>query len=236
MEEMEKQMDREMAMGVETPEELNATYSDIFEDEKDFGGGGSSLIEEWEIYMQNFVPEMLVTFPLAARSDEYFYEDVGEAPVHMRGGYFVSTDEDESDVDFQITDPAGDVIFKKTNAEGLFHFETKMSGSYSFIVSNHKWMQTKMVTFAVGRGNDTALAPAHLSTMDEHMSKIEMSLKDIQSESTYMWIRQRSHMKAVESTNGKVFWFSLLELLVLCVISAFQIYFIKGLLSDRRIL
>merc|ERR1719183_2932553 len=194
------------------------------------------LVEEWDNHMEGFTPELLLTFPLSPRTDEYFYEDV-TPPVLMRGGFFASSKEETSSVDFQVTDPSGSVIFEKNDeAEGLFHFMARKKGTYTFIVSNHKWLQQKMVTFAVGKGNETTLQAEHLDSIDGSMQVIERTLKDIQTESTYLWIRQKSHMKTVESIHRRVFWFCVVEFLILVAISGFQVYYIKGLLSDRRVL
>merc|ERR1711924_391061 len=70
------------------------------------------LVEEWDKHMEGFTPELLLSFPLAPRTDEYFYEDV-TPPVLIRGGFFASSKEETSSVDFQVTDPAGDSIFEK---------------------------------------------------------------------------------------------------------------------------
>lgn len=194
------------------------------------------LVEEWDKHMEGFVPELLLTFPLLPRSEEFFYEDV-TPPVLIRGGFFASTDEQESSLDFQITDPKGDIVFQKNGeAEGLFHFLARKKGTYTFIVSNTKWLEQKMVTFAVGKGNETTLQAEHVDTMEAQVKSIDRTLKDIQTESTYLWIRQKSHMKTVESIHRRVFWFCLVELLVLMGVSGFQVYYIKGLLSDRRVL
>mmetsp|Transcript_87257 Transcript_87257/g.154593 ORF Transcript_87257/g.154593 Transcript_87257/m.154593 type:complete len:248 (-) Transcript_87257:23-766(-) len=199
----------------------------------------SGLVEEWDKHMEGFVPELLLTFPLAARTDEFFYEDIPKdsPPVLIRGGFFASSSEEESTVEFSVTDPKGNVIFEKNDqAEGLFHFIAKKSGTYTFIVSNHRWMQGKMVTFAVGKGNQTHLQPQHLTTMEDHIKAIDKTLVDIQTESTYLWIRQKSHMKAVENIHTRVLSFCCVEFLILLGVSGFQVYYIKGLLSDRRIL
>lgn len=198
----------------------------------------SGLVEEWDKHMEGFVPELLLTFPLAARSDEFFYEDIAEGPpVLVRGGFFASASEETSSVEFSITDPKGNIIFdKKDDAEGLFHFIAEKPGTYTFIVSNHKWMQEKMVTFALGKGNETHLQPEHLSSLEEHIRAIDKTLVDIQTESTYLWIRQKSHMKTVEGIHTRVLAFCVVEFLILVGISGFQVYYIKGLLSDRRIL
>jgi hypothetical protein len=209
-----------------------AVLSSAMEEKLERGG----LVEEWDRHMEGFVPELLLTFPLSSRTDEFFYEDV-TPPILMRGGFFASSKEETSSVDFQITDPAGSVIFEKNDeAEGLFHFMARKKGTYTFIVSNHKWLQQKMVTFAVGKGNETTLQAEHLDSIDGSMQVIERTLKDIQTESTYLWIRQKSHMKTVESIHRRVFWFCVVEFLILVGISGFQVYYIKGLLSDRRVL
>jgi hypothetical protein len=199
---------------------------------------GTGLVEEWDKHMEGFVPELLLTFPLAPRSDEFFYEDLPEGPpVLIRGGFFASASEETSSVEFSITDPKGNIVFEKQDeAEGLFHFIAKKAGTYTFIVSNHKWMQEKMVTFALGKGNETHLQPEHLTTMEDHVKSIDKTLVDIQTESTYLWIRQKSHMKTVEGIHTRVLAFCVVEFLILVGISGFQVYYIKGLLSDRRIL
>mmetsp|Transcript_58458 Transcript_58458/g.161719 ORF Transcript_58458/g.161719 Transcript_58458/m.161719 type:complete len:274 (-) Transcript_58458:179-1000(-) len=199
----------------------------------------SSLVEEWDKHMEGFVPELLLTFPLAARTDEFFYEDIAEGapPVLIRGGFFASAEEETSSVEFRIQDPKGNILFEKSDdAEGLFRFLTTMPGTYTFIVSNHKWMQEKVVTFAVGKGNETHLQAEHLVTVEDHVKSIDKTLVDIQTESTYLWIRQKSHMKAVESIHTRVLSFCVIEFLILLGISGFQVFYIKGLLSDRRVL
>jgi len=199
----------------------------------------TGLVDEWDKHMEGFVPELLLTFPLAARSDEFFYEDIpaDSPPVLIRGGFFASASEETSSVEFSITDPKGNIVYEKTDqAEGLFHFIAKKSGTYTFIVSNHKWMQEKMVTFTVGKGNQTHLQPEHLTSMEDHVKAVEKTLVDIQTESTYLWIRQKSHMKAVEGIHTRVLAFCVVEFLILVGVSGFQVYYIKGLLSDRRIL
>jgi len=206
-------------------------------DEKASATNDAPLVREWDKHMEGFVPELLLTFPLPARTDEYFYEDVGRDPVLVRGGFFASSEDETSSVDFQILDPSGDVVFEKNaEAEGLFHFITKKNGTYTFVVSNNKWMEQKVITFTMGKGNETHLQTEHLDGIDAHVKSIDRTLKDIQTESTYLWIRQKSHMKSVESIHRRVFWFCVIEFLILIGVSGFQVYYIKGLLSDRRVL
>jgi len=198
--------------------------------------GREGLVEEWEHYMDGFTPDILLTFPLPARTVEEFYEDV-DPPFVLRGGFFASSSEETSTVDFQITNPAGAVVFNKVDeAEGLFHFVAQKKGTYTFTVSNHRWMQEKTVTFALGRGNETHMKGEHVSVVDQQIEAISKELKDIQTESTYLWIRQKSHMKTVETIHRRVFWFCVVEFIILMGMAGLQAFYIKGMLSDRRVL
>ncbi|OEH80326.1 hypothetical protein cyc_08618 [Cyclospora cayetanensis] len=196
----------------------------------------TTLMEEWEKHMQNFIPEMLVTFSLPARSDEYFYETIETEGVFLRGGFFVGGEEGDSAVEFSITDPDGDLIYKKNKSEGLFYFTAKKKGTYSFILSNHRWMESKTVTFAIGRGVETALLPKHLSNAEEMVAQLERQLRDIQAESSYLWIRQRSLNDAAQGFLQRLSWLSGIEFLMLVATAAFHARYIVGLVSDKRIL
>lgn len=196
----------------------------------------ATLMEEWEKHMQNFIPEMLVTFSLGARSDEYFYEAIEADGVFLRGGFFVGGEEGDSAVDFSITDPDGELIYKKSRSEGLFYFTAKKKGTYSFILSNHRWMESKTVTFAIGRGAETALLPKHLNSAEDMVAQVERQLKDIQAESSYLWIRQRSLNDAAQGFLQRLSWLSGIEFLMLIATAAFHARYIVGLVSDKRIL
>lgn len=194
------------------------------------------LVQEWDQHMQGFVPELLLTFPLPARTDEFFFEEV-TPPAFIRGGFFATSAEETSSVDFHITDPSGDVVIDKYGeADGLFHFTARKNGTYTFIVSNHKWMEKKTVTFAIGKGTGAPLHAGHLNDLESYTQVIERKLREIQTESTYLWIRQNAHMKTVESVHRRVFWFCFLQLIVLLSMSCFQVFYIKGLMSNRTVL
>lgn len=189
--------------------------------------------------MHDFHPDLLVTVPVAARSDEFFYEDVKSSGTLIRGAYFVigsENDETHTGIDFVITDPEGEIIYERRDkVEGVFGLTANKTGTYSLMVGNHKWMSGKQVTLLVGIGKHQALKSDDLNPLTEGMSSIESTLKEIQSESSYLWIKQKSHMKAVSAINSKIYWYYLFEFIVLLVVSSIQIYYIRGLLSNRRL-
>jgi p24 family protein beta-1 len=197
------------------------------------------FMEEWETVMSNFTPDLLVTVPVGSRSDEFFYEDVTIPGTLIRGAYFVIDslhDSEKSGVDFMITDPVGEIIYeRKDKVEGVFSITANKTGTYSLMIGNHKWMSSKQVTVLMGVGEQNSLKSTDLTSLTDGIAQIENTLKEVQSESAYLWIKQKSHMREVSSINSKVFWYHMLEFLVLVVVSSVQIYYIRGLLSSRRL-
>jgi len=197
------------------------------------------FMEEWERVMKDFDPELLVTVPVASRSDEFFYEDVQKKGTLIRGAYFVigaENDEHNSGVDFVVTDPDGEILYQRHNqVEGVFSHTTLKTGTYTVMIGNHKWMSPKQVTLLLGVGENKNLKSGDLTSLTDGISVIETSMKEIQSESSYLWIKQKSHMKAVSAINSRVFWYHMFQFLILIAVSSVQIYYVRGLLSNRRL-
>lgn len=190
--------------------------------------------------MVGFVPDLAVTVPVSARGSEVFYEDV-VAPTKLRGGLLVLTrDEEESGsgMDFQVLDPLGKVVWEEVGkSEALFHITTQEVGTYKFVVSNSDFLTEKRVTFAIGKGHDADLiGEEHLDTVDGLVKAITARAKDIQLEATYLWKRHKSHMKVTEGIHKRLLSLCSIEFLVFAAVSGVQVFYVKGLLSDRRVL
>jgi hypothetical protein len=212
-------------------------YSDYY-DEYHGSDTDDYFMEEWESVMADFDPELLVTVPIASRSDEFFYEDVTKVGTTIRGAYFIIGSEGQerhTGVDFVITDPTGAIIFQRNDqVEGVFRVQANSTGTYTVMLSNHKWMTSKQVTLLMGTGEQKTLKAKDLSSLQDGIGYIDTALREIQSESSYLWIKQKSHMKAVTAINSRVFWYHLIQFLVLLLVSSVQIYYIRGLISNRR--
>jgi len=196
------------------------------------------FMEEWESVMNDFEPELLVTVPIGSRSDEFFYEDVTVKGTTIRGAYFIIGSESENThtgVDFVITDPNGQIIYQRNDqVEGVFRIEANTTGTYTVMLSNHKWMTSKQVTLLMGTGEQKTLKTKDLSSLQDGIGYIENALREIHSESSYLWIKQKSHMRAVSTINTRVFWYHLIQFLIIVAVSSVQIYYIRGLISNRR--
>jgi hypothetical protein len=225
------------------PDMNSDEYSHLYDDsDESYGFDGSDyddhFMEEWEKVMKDFDPELLVTVPVSARSDEFFYEDVTAKGTLIRGAFFVigsENDESNSGVDFIVTDPHGSIVYQTHNqVEGVFSHVTNLTGTYTVMVGNHKWMSPKQVTLLLGVGENKALKSGDLTSLTDGVSRIESSMREIQSESAYLWIKQKSHMRAVNDINSRVFWYHTIQFIILVAVSSVQIYYVRGLLTNRR--
>ena len=218
----------------------NAIDRELFESGSDLSAEeeGKELMREWDEKMQGFVPEDMMTFEIPARGEEEFYEPIDIIPTVLRGAWFLASS-DEKVIDFTITDPLKNVIFeRKDKKEALFYLEVKRVGNYVFSFKNTKVIQGHSITFAYNSGNstNTVLKSEHLTPVENSLVGIQKSIKDFQVDNQFAQLRQETHYKTVSSANRNVFWFSLLESIGVIGVTAWQIYYIKRLLDNRRVL
>lgn len=218
------------------PEPSEAEVPDINAEEET-----SQLMKEWEENMKDFVPADMITFEMSGRGEEEFFEEIDTLPSYIRGAWF-SGNTDTNDIDFTIFDPLKNVVFQRKNKrEAIFYFDAKRRGIYSFVFKNNKLLKKRTVTFALHCGNSTeeVLQKEHLDPLETELLTVQKAVKDFQLDFQFAQLRQESHYKsnlqsAVASANMNVFWLSLLECVGVIGVTSWQVYYIKKLLDNRR--
>lgn len=193
---------------------------------------------EWRDNMLDFVPSDMVTFELAARGTEEFYEMIEIVPSKVRGAFFVSSKETK-DLDMTITAPDDSVMYEALKQkEGIFVFDASQHGQYSFRFNNRKFVEKLQITLALHTGNssDTPLDKTHITPVEGGLLEIVRGIKDFQMEQQFAQLRQESHYKTVENANRNLFWFSLLECLGVIGVTTWQVYYIKKIMDHRRMI
>lgn len=103
-------------------------------------------------------------------------------------------------------------------------------------------MEKLAVTFAMHVGEpEKALHHDDITSVEANLIDMHRQLSQFQMEQHISDRRQEAHFKsefhaAVASANSKVLWFSLAECLGVVGLSVWQVYYIKQLLSNRRVL
>ena len=81
--------------------------------------------------------------------------------------------------------PKGEKVYQQANkGEAIFAHKTEMTGTYSFVISNNKWVSSRQVTFIVGSGARSTLKQEHLQTMEDRVKAVDSSLRETQTEAS----------------------------------------------------
>ncbi|CAG9334712.1 unnamed protein product [Blepharisma stoltei] len=196
------------------------------------------LAKEWEEHMKDFVPDEMITFEMVPRGEDEFYADITISPSHVRGAWFISSKE-TTDIDFFVVDPRDRVLIElRKRKEAVFWFDAMYKGQYFLRFKNYSLLQKHYVTLALHTGNSTEeiLLNQHLEPVEQYLVKIQKGVKDFQVDNQFATLRMESHYRTVASANDNLFWFSILESFGVAVVTFWQMFYIKKLLENRRML
>jgi hypothetical protein len=112
--------------------------------------------------------------------------------------------------------------------DGDAKLEILESGRYEYCFSNeYSGTVHKDVTFHI-HGlvylEETNQSP---DSLDAQVRRLGQLVQEVKNEQAYIVIRERVHRNTAESTNARVKWWSVFQLLVVGVNSLFQIYYLK---------
>ena len=194
-----------------------------------FGGEEAGGLEA-DAFSRDWI-EHVMNFEL--RESEFFYEDVTEKGTMLKGGFFASGGK-KGGIMFQILNPAMVEVYNSQGKPDVF-FSVKAEevGTYTFHFSGGS--KAQQVSFIVGAGKKGALKKEQVKTIEEQIKTVDRELRDIQHEGSYLWSRQKSHLKTVDAIISRIVWFTVVEFLVLVAVAGFQVFYVKNLLSYRRL-
>ena len=131
------------------------------------------------------------------------------------------------------------IPFDRHSSEGLFEATAHKNGTYSLIMPNPQSSQ-KLASFAFQYAEkehvESHLQPHHFTKAEEELEKVQSRLREIENETTYLWLHQKSHLKGVRVLTTRAWWFAALQFMVLMFMTAFQIYYVRGLISHRKLM
>ncbi|KJP84887.1 hypothetical protein AK88_05480 [Plasmodium fragile] len=205
-------------------------------DNDDIIEGDDELTNIWNKNMQNFEPSTLLTFEIQGNSEEYLFEDITNLNTYFRGVFYTNNESDDNKILFFITDPHGQIIYKKEAVEGIFYFYTQQIGVYTITLKNSKWMGTKITTVALGLGENPSLKSEHIKDFTNYIDKIVAETIRLKNELKYLSSKHMAHIEKMKKITNKAFLYCFIKLFVLIFLSLFTIYYIKNLVSNKRVL
>ncbi|SCM08277.1 transmembrane emp24 domain-containing protein, putative [Plasmodium chabaudi adami] len=222
---------------IENNNEMKPNANDYKEvDSGDLEYNDEDLTSIWNENMKYFEPSTMLTFEVSGNSEEFLYEDIQDLNTYFRGLFYLNNELDDSKVLFIISDPDGEIVYKREATEGIFYFHTTKLGVYTIIIKNTKWMEKKVVTVAIGLGERPSLSSDHLKDFSSYIDQIIFEAKILKNEIKYLSSKHIAHIEKMEQITNKAFLYCFLKLFVLIVLSFFTIYYVKNLVSNKRVL
>ena len=201
-----------------------------------------------QLDMRDFDPGDLYTFEVQAKGQMEFFVSLQDMPQVVSILYLVSSKE-TNDVDLVVRDPSKKVIrqFLKRK-DAAFKFRAEATGEYTLVFMNRKVKFTQImekltITLAlhIGSTSGQVLHKEDVTAVESNLLDMHRQLGQFRMEQQISEMQQEAHFQsnshaAVQSANRKVLWFSLVECAGVVGLSVWQVYYIKQLLNNKRIL
>ncbi|TYJ20114.1 hypothetical protein E1A91_A09G239000v1 [Gossypium mustelinum] len=142
---------------------------------------------------------------------------------------------DHPGIDFTVASPAGNTVHELKGTSGdKFEFKAPRSGMYKFCFHNpHSAPET--VSFHIHIGH---IPTEHDLAKDEHLDPINVkiaelreALESVTAEQKYLKARDTRHRHTNESTRKRVIGYTVGEYILLTLVSALQVIYIRQLFS-----
>ncbi|KAH0556499.1 transmembrane emp24 domain-containing protein 2-like [Cotesia glomerata] len=184
------------------------------------------------------------TVTVDAHAEECFFEKI-EKDAKM-GVTFEVAEGGFLDIDVKIVGPDGNVIHEgEQEGSGKYTFAANVEGRYTYCFSNKKSTMTpKDVMFNIDIHQPAKNKDENLPTdeetvnhrkLDDMITDLGNSLRDVKNEQEYMLVRDRNHRAINESTNFRVVLWSIFEASVLAAMTVGQIFYLKRFFEVRRV-
>ncbi|KAM0793145.1 hypothetical protein ACM66B_000621 [Microbotryomycetes sp. NB124-2] len=181
-----------------------------------------------------------LTTTIPANERTCFYANVDKAGEKV-GFYFAVQSGGSFDIDWVVTDPSDTIVIEgERERQGDYIFTAHLIGEYSFCFSNDmSSFSEKLVDFdimveseprPVAPAKPTALAD-QTSSLEESIYKLSGSLSSIQRTQKYFRTRENRNVSTVKSTQWRIFAFSIGESVLMCGMSAFQVWVVQKFFS-----
>lgn len=169
---------------------------------------------------------------LPPRGKECFYETLksqDELAVTFQVGDRDRYATEQLHCDFWIQSPSGKVLKTLTDAShGSVQIKAEENGKHVYCFSNEDSnMQTKDVSFNVHGVVYVDVNDNSGDNLESSIRKLLELVYDVKNEQNYIVVRERTHRNTAESTNSRVKYWSIIQLVVIIFNSLFQVFYLK---------
>ncbi|CAK89966.1 unnamed protein product (macronuclear) [Paramecium tetraurelia] len=196
------------------------------------------LMLQWDQLMIDFDPEDLLTFELQSGATEILCETIKKATT-IRGAYFIPQFRVDQKIDFYIKTSNNTLLYSKERVqEGIFKIDVPEKGEYKFIFTNKRTKEPLTITFAIDvhDSHQEFLKLADLDPLALRIERLSTAMRD-----NYFYDKMAAQqfeggLREVENANNKLLLFSLIEVIGIIAITGWQVFYMKRILSNQRMI
>mmetsp|Transcript_5289 Transcript_5289/g.15055 ORF Transcript_5289/g.15055 Transcript_5289/m.15055 type:complete len:208 (-) Transcript_5289:164-787(-) len=136
-------------------------------------------------------------------------------------------------------------LWKSEESSSKFSLQQKEAGKYK-ICFDTTISEVQMVSFSLLVDDHDHHSPGHVSkdmvTQDHTnkvknlVAKLEAQTSDILDQQQYTITREAVHRNTAESTNSRVMWWTILEVVLLICLAGFQVYYLRSYFEVKQII
>ncbi|RDI87203.1 hypothetical protein Vi05172_g2657 [Venturia inaequalis] len=140
-------------------------------------------------------------------------------------------------IDFWIKNPNNAYEHHEPSAtSGDYSFTAMVDGKYTYCFSNEHWnADSKEVSFNVHGIVYVPESEAPTDPLEKEVRHLAELMSQVKDEQGYIVVRERMHRNTAESTNARVKWWSLFQIIVLVGEGVFQVWWLKRFFEVKRI-
>ena len=191
-----------------------------------------NFYKEWNIRMKDYEGQYVYMIPLEKNKISYFYENITEVPALIQGAVIIDEKGDDI-ILFEIKDPFDNVVYQNETHATIFNFTVETKGLYK-ISFNNKFSGKKISpTFTMNTGQNIFLQKKDIDEKEKSLIEVIQFLKDTETQDKMKKNIQRKRLKEVRVNNRNFFIFSLIETIILAIISVWQYLYMKHLFEIK---
>ncbi|KAI8641521.1 emp24/gp25L/p24 family/GOLD-domain-containing protein [Parasitella parasitica] len=174
-----------------------------------------------------------MSIDIQPHDNECFYEELGKGD--KLAVTFQVGEGGNLDIDFWISDPENNVILssiKKTKASKSV--TANKAGRYTYCFSNKiSTVSAKSVNFNANINLKNAV-DENKDPLKNEIEELADSILAVKAEQEYIVARERRHRDTAESTNTRVKWWSVAQIVLLIVVCFWQVHYLKHFFEVKR--
>ncbi|KAK7414689.1 hypothetical protein QQZ08_003081 [Neonectria magnoliae] len=184
-----------------------------------------------------------LTYKLSANEKACFYTTTKKESEKI-AFYFAVQSGGSFDVDYIVEGPNGKVIMDgQKERQGDFVFSANTIGEYSFCFDNEmSTFAEKFVDFEIAVENEQraqlpskqGTTPEQTSVLEESIFKVSGQLSTISRNQKYFRTRENRNFATVNSTEGRIVNFSLIQIALIVCMGALQVFVVRFFFQGAR--